>query len=157
MTLTKKILTVCTVSLILVAASATAFASPSYKTPAEVVAGITGRPVESVIEEKKEQNKSYGTIASEAGKLDEFKEEMLEVKKENLAAKVEEGVITQEQADAATQKLEQNQAVCDGTGNAGICQSTGTNQGSCSVNQGNCTNQGNCDASQGQGRHHGRN
>lgn len=132
MTLTKKILTGCTVSLILVAASATAFASPSYKTPAEVVAGITGRPVESVIEEKKEQNKSYGTIASEAGKLDEFKEEMLEVKKEN-------------------------QAVCDGTGNAGICQSTGTNQGSCSVNQGNCTNQGNCDASQGQGRHHGRN
>lgn len=72
MKLTKKILTGCTVSLILVAASATAFASPSYKTPAEVVAGITGRPVESVIEEKKEQNKSYGTIASEAGKLDEF-------------------------------------------------------------------------------------
>ena len=185
MKFSKKYFIGCAASMVLVAASITAFAAPNCKTPAEVVAGITGRPVESVMEEKKEQNKSYGTIASEAGKLEEFKEEMLEVKKENLTAKVEAGTITQEQADATIQKLEENQAVCDGTGNAGICQSTCTNQGFCDVNQGNCGNQSNCDnqgncstgqntcgtnvgsgqgahganrgAGQRQGRHHGHN
>lgn len=78
MKMTKKFIAGCTAAFMLSATSVTAFAAASYSTPAEAAAGITG--------------KSYGAIANEAGKLEEFKAEML-------------------------QMLESRQAVCNGTGN----------------------------------------
>ncbi|WMI79916.1 hypothetical protein [Anaerotignum sp. MB30-C6] len=102
------------------ATGVTAFGATQYGTPAEVVAAITGRTVESVVTERNETGKTYGTIASDEGKLEEFKTEILEVKKENLAAQVAEGRITQEKADAILASLEENQADCDGTGSARI-------------------------------------
>ncbi|EGW37223.1 hypothetical protein [Desulfosporosinus sp. OT] len=41
-------------------------------TPAGIVSALTGKPVEQVTAERA-AGKSYGTIANEAGKLEEFK------------------------------------------------------------------------------------
>lgn len=109
--------------------SVTAFAASKYSTPAEVVAGITGRTEESVIAERNETDKTYGSIASEAGKLDEFKTEVLEIKTEHLAELVEAGTITQERADTIIEALEENQKNCDGTGNGGIGKTMGAKFG----------------------------
>lgn len=100
----------------LTAGSLTAFAASQYSTPAEAVAGLTGREVQSVIDERAQTGKTYGTIANEAAVLDEFKKEMLETKKDTLDARVSAGTMTQEQADAIIARIEVNQANCDGTG-----------------------------------------
>lgn len=96
----------------------TAYAA-DFKTPAEIVAGLTGKTVTEVTADRADGS-TYGTIAADAGKLDQFKAEMLEQKKAILNQRVEEGTLTQEQADAISQTIETNQAACDGTGNAGI-------------------------------------
>lgn len=92
------------------------------KTPADIAAALTGKTVAEVYEERSE-GKTYGTIASEAGKLEEFKEQMLEQKKAILEQRVKDGELTQEQADQLLTRIQNNQAICDGTGNAGIGQS----------------------------------
>ncbi len=130
MTNFKRVFAVGTMVLAIGATSVTAFAASAYKTPAEAAAGITGRTVESVIAERVETGKTYGTIASEAGKLDEFKAEVLEMKNDNLNAQVAAGTITQEKADAIIKAIEDNQAVCDGTGTAKIGQCMGARFGS---------------------------
>lgn len=109
--------------------SLTAFAASKYNTPAEAAAGLTGKTVESVIEEKTETGKTYGTIAKEAGKLTEFKNEILEMKKDILDEKVKNGTITQERADEIITALKENQANCDGTGSARVGQKMGAGFG----------------------------
>lgn len=111
------------------ATSLTAFAASKYNTPAEAAAGLTGKTVESVIEEKTETGKTYGTIAKEAGKLTEFKNEILEMKKDILDEKVKNGIITQERADEIITALKENQANCDGTGSARVGQKMGAGFG----------------------------
>ena len=118
MTKLKKAIAIGTMVLTLSATSLTAFAASNYQTPAEAVAGLTGKTVESVLAERAETGKTYGTIANEAGKLEEFKGEMLEIKKDALAEKVADGVITQEKADRIIETIEENQANCDGTASA---------------------------------------
>lgn len=136
MNITKKILTVCVTVAAIAATSVTAFAASAYSTPADAVAGITGRTEESIISEKQESGKTYGTIAAEAGKLEEFQAEMLELRKENLAAQVTAGTMTQERADEILKTIEENQATCDGTGTARIGQGTGARFGSSGAGQG---------------------
>lgn len=69
------------------------------------------------------------TIASESGCSEEFKEEMLNSKKEVLAQKVAEGIITQERSDEIIKALEENAATCDGSGSARIGQEYGVGFG----------------------------
>jgi hypothetical protein len=88
------------------------------KTPAEIAAGLTGKTVEDVTKDRI-AGKTYGTIAKDAGKLDEFKAQMLEQRKALLDQKVKDGTITQERADALYNAMKSNQAICDGTGNIG--------------------------------------
>ncbi len=121
----KKVMAVGTMTLVLSATSLSAFAASIYKTPAEAVAGLTGRTVESVIAERIETGKTYGAIADEAGMLEEYKAESLEMKKDSLDAQVAAGRITQERADAILKAIEENQTVCNGTGTARIGQSMG--------------------------------
>lgn len=111
------------------ATGVTAFAASQYNTPAELVAQITGRTLESIVDERTETGKSYGEIASEAGELDEFKAGALEIKKDQLAAQVEAGVMTQERADTIIAALEENQINCDGTGSVGLGKSLGAKFG----------------------------
>ncbi|MGL5087675.1 MAG: DUF2680 domain-containing protein [Clostridium sp.] len=111
-------------------ASVTTFAASNYKTPAEAVAALTSRTVESVTSQKTETGKSYGSIAKEAGVLPEFKAENLEIKKDKINAKVASGKITQEEADALIAKITEKQANCDGTGTEKIGKSNGLGLGS---------------------------
>jgi Spy/CpxP family protein refolding chaperone len=109
----KKVLLI--VALLLVVTTVTAFAASNYNTPAEEAAGVTERSVEDVITERSETDKTYGTIANDAGKLDEFKQKMLELKRERLNDKVKDGTLTQEQADDFLNTMEERQEFCNGT------------------------------------------
>lgn len=117
----KKLITVGACALALSAMAVTTFAASAYKTPGEAVAGLTNREVQSVIDERTATGKTYGTIANEAGALEAFKSEMLEIKKDVLAARVAAGTMTQAQADAIIASIEANQVNCDGTGGTGNC------------------------------------
>lgn len=113
--------------LTLSAMAVTAFAASDYKSPADIVAGLTGKTVETVTAERVDSDKTYGTLATEADKLEEFKSEMLENKKALLNDRVAEGRITQERADEIMEAIENNQANCDGSGSG---------RGSCGIGQG---------------------
>ena len=121
-----------------------AFAATS-KTPADIVSGLTGKSVEDVTKDR-EVGKTYGTIAKDAGKLDEFKAQMLEKRKALLDQRVKDGTITQERADSIYNAIKLNQAVCDGTGNAGLGMKSGAGcvSGGCGLGngQGRGTGQG---------------
>lgn len=91
----------------------------TVKTPAEIAAALTGKTVENVNEERA-AGKTYGTIANDAGKLDEFKAQILEQKKAILDQRVKDGTLTQAQADEIYNAFKNNQATCDGTGSAMI-------------------------------------
>lgn len=96
------------------ATSIAAFAA-SYSTPAEIVAGLTGKSAESVTAQRAETGKTYGALADEYGVLDQFKAQNLEQKKTQLAERVKAGTMTQQQADAIIAAIEERQANCDGT------------------------------------------
>ncbi|NCB47882.1 DUF2680 domain-containing protein [bacterium] len=127
--------------LLVGAMSVTAFASSNYNSPAEAAAGVTGKTVEEVIAERQETGKTYGVIANEAGKLEEFKSEILEMKKDAIEQKVADGTLTREQADEIINAIEENSANCDGTGSARIGQkyNAGFGTGSENCTNGNCT------------------
>ncbi len=131
----KKLFIVATVVGMLGAAGA-AYAA-TVKTPAEITAELTGKTVAELYNERS-TGKTYGTIASEAGKLAEFKAQMLEQKKIILDQRVADGRLTQEQADNIYSTMQSHQAICDGTGNAGIGKNYGAGFG-----QGN--GNGSCD------------
>lgn len=95
-----------------------AFAA-TLTTPAEITSQLTGRTIAELTQERA-TGKTYGTIASEAGKLDEFKSQMLEQKKTILEQRVAEGRLTQQRADEIYSAMKNNQAACDGTRNEGI-------------------------------------
>lgn len=146
----KKMKTLTMLGLVAIAVSAisiTAFAASIYDTPAQAVAGLTGRTEESVIDERAETGSTYGTIADEAGKLEEFKDAMLEIKKDRLAESVESGRLTQEQADEVLARIEANLENCDGTGSQRIGQAAGAGFGG-----GNGQGQGNGQGMMGGGR-----
>lgn len=137
----KKIVVIGAVVLALGATSVTALAASGYTTPAEIVAGLTGKSVEAVTAEKTETGETYGSIADENGVLDEFHAQMTEQKKARLEERVTAGTMTREQADAIIAAMAEHQADCDGTcdgtgGGAGIGAGTGAMFGSMSGNHG---------------------
>lgn len=126
----KKILGIGLVVLTVSALSTTALAASAYSSPAEAVAGLTGRTLDSVVEERTATGNSYGMIADDAGVLDGFKAEALAIKKAALDEKVAAGDMTQEEADDIMAALEANQATCDGSGSSGVGKSFGAGFGS---------------------------
>lgn len=80
-----------------------------YNTPIEIVAGITGRTVESVEQEIRDSGKRCITIAYEAGKLNDFKEEEVKLVSRNLDTDVADGIITRQSADDIITRLKDNQ------------------------------------------------
>jgi len=105
-----------TVAILSIGSVVTATAA-DYQTPADIVASITGRTVEDVVKERFNTGKTYGTIAAEAGKLDEFKSESLSNKEKILNENVEKGLISQQEADNIINSIKVCQSVCNGTGN----------------------------------------
>jgi len=122
----------------LIATGTTVYAATAA-TPAEIVSSLTGKTVEAVIAERAEGS-TYGTIADDAGKLEEFKTQMLEAKKAWLAERVKAGTLTQERADEILKAIESNQATCDGTGGGrigmGMGAGFGQGAGQCGMGQG---------------------
>lgn len=112
----------------LLGVAGTAFAAVTGQTPAEIAASVTGQTVEQVTAVRA-TGVTYGTIANEAGKLDEFKAATLEQKKLILDQRVADGNLTQEQANAIYNRLVTNQTTCDGTGSAAIGKTMGAGFG----------------------------
>lgn len=117
----KKLAVTVVMLLTLVLGSVAAYAASQYSSPAEVVAGLTGSDVQSVINERVQTGKTYGTMANEAGVLSQFQQEMMGMRKDALAAKVKDGTMTPAQADALIDRMETNQANCNGDGIGGGC------------------------------------
>ena len=129
---------------IFVLGTAGAAIAATYKSPADIVSGLTGKTVDELYKEKA-AGKTYGNIASDAGKLEEFKVQMLEQKKASLDQQVKDGTLSQERADEIYNAIKANQAICDGTGNSGLGMRSGAGCGS-----------GGCGMGDGQGRGAGR-
>jgi hypothetical protein len=144
---------VLSIAMVSVLSSSVVFGVVAAKTPAEITSRITGKTVEEVTKERA-TGKTYGTIASEAGKLEEFKAESLLQKKAILDQRVKDGTLTQAKADEIYNSIKTNQTTCDGTGNAGIGkmngvgfgqgngQGRGQGMGKGMVNGGGCMTQG---------------
>lgn len=75
-------------------------------------------------------------FADETVNLDNIKKDRIEMKKEQLNARVEAGTITQEQADEIIKAIEENQKLCDGTGTNKIGHKLGAKFGSNGLGQG---------------------
>lgn len=112
----KKIVVVGVMALALGAQSMVALASEAYKTPADAAAGVTGQSLEKVMAQRYDEDKTYGTIAREAGAQEAFQVEMQRMRESRIAEKVAAGLITQEEADAFLARIASHQADCDGTG-----------------------------------------
>ncbi|NCC75460.1 MAG: hypothetical protein EOM08_03385 [Clostridia bacterium] len=114
----KKMLVVLTiVTTILVAFASVSFAASIYGSPAEIIAGLTNKPVEEVYADR-EAGKSYGEQAADAGALEAFQDERLALMQDRLAQLVEDGRLTQDEADARLAQIEAAIEACDGE-NAG--------------------------------------
>ena len=152
----KKFVVFAVIVLVLAATTVTAFAASKYSSPAEAVADLTSRAVEDVVAEKQEAGITYGSIAKEAGVLDEFKSEMMEMKKDRLDERVADGTMTQDQADVIIKAVEESQAACDGSGSGQVGKQYGAGFGKGSGNglkrgpgngQGRMAGSGACDGS----------
>lgn len=110
----KKLIIVVT-ALGVLGTAGTVFAATTFKTPAEITSQVTGQTVEAVTQERA-TGKTFGAIADEAGKLDEFTSQMLERRKTILEQQVTDGKLTQEQADATYNSIKNNQLTCDAAG-----------------------------------------
>ena len=98
------------------------------KTPSQIASGLTGK-TEAVVIAERAAGKTYVTIAKDAGKLTEFKSQMLVEKKAVLDLRVKDKTLTRAQADKILTSIEANQATCDGTGSAGIGRKNGVGLG----------------------------
>lgn len=122
----KKLVVIATVIGILGAAGAVYAAA--VKTPADIAAGLTGKSVEDLYKERA-AGKTYGTIAKDAGKLEEFKKQVLEQRKAILDQRVKEGTLSQQRADEIYAAIKNNQTTCDGSGSAAIGRKNGVGFG----------------------------
>lgn len=94
-----------------------AFATEALS-PAQIVGDLTGQTVEAV-QAAREDGETYGAVAKDAGVLADFQARMLENRKAAIAARVADGTLNQEEADALLKAMEEHMAGCDGTGASG--------------------------------------
>lgn len=83
----------------------TAFAA-SYGSPKELAAAVT----ESTLEEVDASGQRAVEYAAAQGALAAFREGLLEMKRERMESKVQEGIMTQEQVEAMLGRMEQRMA-----------------------------------------------
>ncbi|WP_127724367.1 hypothetical protein [Anaerosphaera multitolerans] len=147
----RKILMLAIVSVMIFSMNANVFAAEEYSTPAEIVADLTGREVVDVISERFESQKTYGTIAEEAGVFEEYQKLVFQIKKDTIEQRVKDGKLSRNEADDFIKAIEDNLKTCDGTGKNFLGQDYGIGFGS----KGN--GRGNFGAEQGQGVGRGAN
>lgn len=132
----KKIALIGAAVLTVSATSISALAASNYGTPAEIVASLTGKSVESVTTERIETGDTYGALANEYGVLDQFKSQMMEQKKNYLDERVAAGTMTREQAETIIAAMEARQGDCDGTCSGGTGARMGAGFGGMNKNRG---------------------
>ena len=112
----KKILLMTAIVTVLVLGLATvSFAATEWKTPAEVLAGLTGKSVEAV-QEARQEGQSYGAQAAAADKLEAFRDERLAQVENRLKDAVEDGQLTEEEAAQRLETMQERAETCDGSG-----------------------------------------
>lgn len=107
-----------------------AFTEATYQSPAQAAAGVTGMSLEDVQQERAETGKTYGEIAAENDRLDEFREAKLSMQEESVSS-----------SSSTVSSIGNGNGVCDGS-----CNSTGICDGSC-IGAGNGNGNGVCDGS----------
>ncbi|HHT77734.1 MAG TPA: hypothetical protein GXZ67_07625 [Clostridiaceae bacterium] len=100
------------------AAGTAVVAASGNETPTDIIASLTGRSQEEVQAEKQERDVTYGAMAAEAGELEAFRSEMVELRDAQIQARVDEGTMSPEEAEQLRARISQNIENCDGTGNA---------------------------------------
>lgn len=88
----------------------------NFQDKAEILSELTGKSTNEIIEERIEENKTYGTIATENGVLEEFQNKNLDQIKNNLNEKVGEVVISKEEADEIISNRENTMQNCNVSG-----------------------------------------
>lgn len=130
----KKTIAIIALAAVLLVGSATvALAADGWKTPAEIVSGLTGKTVDQV-QDDRQDGVTYGAQAAAAGKLDQFQDERLAQYKLRLDEYVKAGRLTQAEADKLYNAMKTRMEACDGTG-------TGNGLG-CGLGTGNGLGQG---------------
>lgn len=117
----KLFLVLSVVTILVIGLSTAAFAATDYKTPAEIVAGLTGKTVDKVTADR-QAGTTYGAQAQAADKLDEFQTDRLALCEQNLDQAVLDGKLTQAETDKILEEMNLRMEACDGTG-------TGVGQG----------------------------
>lgn len=111
----KTVLIIGIVMVMLIGLTSVAFAAGIVQTPAEIVAGLTGKSVEEVTAAR-EDGVTYGAQAAEAGKLEEFKDERLALMKSRLDEAVANKDLTQAEADEIYANMTERMENCTGDG-----------------------------------------
>lgn len=83
---------------------------------AKILSELTGKSINEIIEERVNEDKTYGKIALENGVLEELQEKNIEQMKTNLNEKVETGAVSKEEADTIISNRENSIKNCDGSG-----------------------------------------
>jgi phosphate-selective porin len=104
-------LSVLAIAALVLTTAAVALAS-ELKSPVEILSDVSGNPVED-IQQQRQQGQTYGEMAEDYGKFEEFRQQMIEQKKAILEKRVQEGSLTQEQADEIEKRLG---TYCNGEG-----------------------------------------
>ena len=117
----KKSLRVLLITAMILAISAVslfAFAASTNKRPADILAGLTNKSVEEIIQERSVNGKTLGVQAEEADVLEAFRAERFEMQKSRVQEKLQErvaaGKMTQEQADALMTRAQEHMQNCTG-------------------------------------------
>jgi hypothetical protein len=113
---------------VLLLTGATSVFGLSFRSPAEIYAELTGTTIEEAYEQRKAGSR-FGYLAENAGVAEQFRSRMLENRKEAILNKVEEGQLTQKQADDLIAEIEENMANCSGSSIRGNCANFGEQAG----------------------------
>jgi hypothetical protein len=119
----KTLIAIGIIVIMVVSLTTVAFAAGVLKTPAEIIAGLTGKSVEEVTKARQDGN-SYGEQAQAAGKLEEFQAARLEQYKLRLDQAVKDQKLTQAEADKLYENMKLRLENCDGS-----CDSQGSGMG----------------------------
>lgn len=109
-----KVLLATALVLVLLAGGGAVYAATA-SSPLEILSNVTGDSVDAIVESR-EDGETLGSIAAEKDVLEEFQKAMLENRKAVVQERVEEGVLTQEEADEYLAIMAERMETCDGTG-----------------------------------------
>ncbi|MEA4889871.1 MAG: hypothetical protein VB070_10450 [Clostridiaceae bacterium] len=137
----KLLLLISIVAVFLVGVASISYAATTYSSPAEIVAGLTGKSIDEVAAAR-QTGTSYGAQAADAGKLAEFQTSRLDNYKQRLDQAVADQKMTQDEADRLYETMKLRMADCTGDG-AGQGAGNGAGQGRGSGGRGMGRNAGN--------------